>query len=71
MRDASKAISDLRSGIKSDQVLQALFNRLSDVAPISLIEMPQAYAENPNTRILYSLKSYTIKQFDFLRQQSF
>jgi hypothetical protein len=71
MRDASKAISDLRSGIKSDQVLQALFNRLSDVAPISLIEMPQAYAENPNARILYSLKSYTIKQFDFLRQQSF
>ena len=71
MRDASKAISDLRSGIKSDQVLQALFNRLSDVAPISLIEMPQAYAENPNTRIMYSLKSYTIKQFDFLRQQSF
>jgi hypothetical protein len=71
MRDASKAISDLRTGIKSDQVLQALFNRLSDVAPISLIEMPQAYAENPNTRIMYSLKSYTIKQFDFLRQQSF
>lgn len=71
MRDASKAISDLRSGIKSDQILQALFNRLSDVAPISLIEMPQAYAENPNTRIMYSLKSYTIKQFDFLRQQSF
>lgn len=71
MRDASKAISDLRTGIKSDQVLQALFNRLSDVAPISLTEMPQAYAENPNTRIMYSLKSYTIKQFDFLRQQSF
>ena len=71
MRDASKAISDLRSGIKSDQVLQALFNRLSDVAPISLTEMPQAYADNPNMRIAYSLKSYTIKQFDFLRQQSF
>ena len=71
VNDANKAISDLQSGIKSDQVLQALYNRLANVAPISLSEMPLNYSQNPNGRILYSLKSYTIKQFDFIRQQSF
>ena len=53
-----------------DQI-QALYNRLANVAPISLSEMPLNYSQNPNGRILYSLKSYTIKQFDFIRQQSF
>ena len=71
VNDANKAISDLQSGIKSDQVLQALYNRLANVAPISLSEMPENYSKSPNGRIFYSLKSYTIKQFDFIRQQSF
>ena len=71
VNDANKAISDLQSGIKSDQVLQALYNRLANVAPISLSEMPETYSKSPNGRIFYSLKSYTIKQFDFIRQQSF
>ena len=69
--DAYKTIADLQNGVKSDLVIEALYNELADVAPISLTEMPEAYANNPNTRILYSLKSYTIKQFNFLRERVF
>ncbi|MHC4648326.1 MAG: hypothetical protein ACYTBJ_22945, partial [Planctomycetota bacterium] len=69
--DAYKTIADLQQGKKSDYVIEALYNELADVAPISLTEMPENYANNPNLRILYSLKSYTIKQFNFVRERSF
>lgn len=70
-RDSAQTIADIRNGVNSDLVLEALYNRLSNVAPISLSEMPESYNRNPNARIIYSLKSYTIKQFDFIRNESF
>ena len=69
--DAFKTIADLQNGVKSDFVVEALYNELADVAPISLTEMPETYASNPNLRIVYSLKSYTIKQFNFVRERAF
>jgi hypothetical protein len=69
--DAYATIADLQSGKKSDLVIEALYNNLADVAPISITEMPEAYAGNPNLRIMYSLKSYTIKQFNFVRERVF
>ena len=68
--DAYKTIADLKDGVKSDYVLEALYNELSNVAPISLTEMPEKYAGNPNLRIMWSLKSYTIKQFNFIREEA-
>jgi hypothetical protein len=67
----AKVISDLRTGKKSDEVFEVLYNQMADIAPISMSEMPPAYASNPNARIAYQLKSYTIKQFDFMRQEAF
>lgn len=67
--DAYKTIADLQNGVKSEYVIEAIYNNLADVAPISLTEMPEAYAGNPNLRIMYSLKSYTIKQFNFVRER--
>lgn len=69
--DAYKTIADLKNGVKSEYVIEAIYNNLADVAPISLTEMPEAYAGNPNLRIMYSLKSYTIKQFNFVRERVF
>ncbi len=69
--DRFKTMADLKNGVKSELVLEVLYNQIADVAPISLSEMPMAYANNPNGRIAYQLKSYTIKQLDFLRQESF
>ena len=69
--DAKKTIRDLRKGKKSPLVLEALFNRVSDIAPITMLEMPKGYANNPNGRIFYSLQSYGIKQLDLFRRTSY
>ena len=67
--DETKAlIADLESGNMTDTVKYFLFNELADVQPIALSEFPQGYLDNPNHRILYMLKSFTIKQIDVVRR---
>ena len=67
--DETKALlKDLEEGNRSATVRQFLFNELSDAQPISLIEFPQGYLDNPNGRILYMLKSFTLKQIDIVRR---
>lgn len=67
--DETKAlIADLESGEITDTVKYFLFNELADVQPVTLSEFPQAYLDNPNNRILYMLKSFTIKQIDVVRR---
>jgi len=67
--DETKAlIKDLESGNMTDTVKYFLFNELADVQPVTLSEFPQAYLDNPNHRILYMLKSFTIKQIDVVRR---
>lgn len=61
-------IKDLEEGNMTDTVKYFLFNELSDVQPVTLSEFPQAYLENPNHRILYMLKSFTLKQIDVVRR---
>ena len=45
-----------------------LFNRLADAQPITMSELPASYLRNPNGRLLYTLKSYSIKQLDIMRK---
>jgi len=67
--DETKALlKDLEEGNRSGTVRQFLFNELSDAQPISLSEFPQGYLDNPNARILYMLKSFTLKQVDIVRR---
>ena len=67
--DETKALlKDLEEGNRSGTVRQFLFNELSDAQPISLSEFPQMYLDNPNHRILYMLKSFTLKQVDIVRR---
>ena len=58
----------LKDGIKDEWTGLHMFNVVSDVQPVSALEMPRAYMNNPNARILYTLKSYTIKQLDIARR---
>ena len=68
--EAPQLLEDLRKGnYQSDNVRLALFNRLSEVQPISLSEMPEAYLNSPNGRLFYSLKSFTLKQIDLMRNK--
>lgn len=62
-------VKDLQNKHMSQNVKLMLFNELSDVQPISLSEMPKSYLDAPNGRILYMLKSFTLKQLDVLRRE--
>ena len=59
------------SGKITDDIKFHAFNELSDVQPINLSEMPQAYLDNPRMRLLYSLKTFTLKQIDVARRKVF
>ena len=61
-------VSDLNSGKLSDNVKLLLYSELADVQPISLSQMPEGYLRSPNGRILYMLKTFSIKQLDVLRK---
>lgn len=49
------------------EVAELVFHKLLDVAPATATEVPMAYMKNPNWRIMYMLKTFTIKQLDAFR----
>ena len=61
-------VQSLKDGNVDENVKMFLFNELADVQPIALSEFPQGYLDNPNGRILYMLKSFTLKQYDIVRR---
>lgn len=63
-------VGDLQKGRMSDNVKFMLFNELSDVQPISLLEVPQMYLESPNGRMFYAMKTFMMKQFDLVRREA-
>jgi hypothetical protein len=62
---------DLQNGVISDDVKRIAFNALLDMQPVTDSEMPQKYLESGNGKILYMLKTYTIKQLDIYRTEIF
>ena len=56
-------------GIKNDNVKLLLWHELADVQPIALSEMPEFYLKHPNARLVYMLKSFTIKQLSFMKRE--
>jgi hypothetical protein len=67
----TEAVADIRMGNMASQNLRMmLFTQVADLQPVSLSEMPRWYLENPNGRIFYMLKTFTIKQINFARQRS-
>ena len=62
-------IADLQARVVSPNVKVLAFHTISDVQPVSRLEMPQFYNENPSGRLLYMLKSFTLKQYDIARRE--
>ena len=62
-------IRDLQNKEVGSQVKELAFHTISDIQPISRLEMPEAYNNNPNARLLYMLKSFTLKQYDIVRRE--
>jgi hypothetical protein len=48
--------------------LEHMFNEVSDIQPVSMLEMPTAYMNSPELRVLYTLKSYMLKQLNIVRE---
>lgn len=59
---------DLARGDVTDNVKFLAFNELSDMQPVTLSELPQAYLDNAGWRVLYMLKSFMLKQIDVVRR---
>lgn len=68
--DFGKLVEGLKSGELTPEVRLYLFAELSRFQPISKLEVPKAYLNNPNGRVLYMLKTYMLKQMDLVRRDS-
>jgi hypothetical protein len=67
--EADQVIIDLKNKENSENVKYLLFNKLLDFQPMTLSEMPLKYLTSPNGRLLYMLKTFTIKQIDAFRNE--
>ena len=68
-KETESLIADLKAGDITENVKFFAFNELADVQPISLSEMPEKYLTAKNGRLLYMLKSFTLKQIDMVRRE--
>lgn len=64
-------ITDLQKGERSDLVNSIAFAELSRTQPITRLELPQAYLDHPDGRLLYQFKSFMIKQIDVARRDAY
>lgn len=69
--ETNQVLIDLKGGEITENVKLLAFNELLDFHPVALSEMPEKYLTSGNGRILYMLKSYTLKQFDIFRREAF
>lgn len=68
--ETDSLIGDLQRGEVTDNVKFMLFNELSDVQPITLLEVPKAYLTSPGGRAFYAMKTFTLKQIDLIRRDA-
>lgn len=66
-QDMHKVVDDLANNRITDDVKALLFHEVAELQPVTLSEMPLKYLEVPSGRLLYALRSFTIKQFDRIR----
>ena len=58
-------------GVENELIRFTLFDQLSDFQPITRAEMPEVYLNKPNGRIFYLLKTFTIRQMDTVRRETY
>lgn len=73
---ATQVVSDLRQKKsykdigKTNLLNLVAYLEISDVQPTTMTEMPLKYAESPNGRVLYTMKSFQLKRLDFFRKET-
>jgi len=68
--DFGKLVEGLKTGELTPEVRLYLFAELSRFQPISKLEVPKAYMDNPNGRVIYMLRTYMLKQMDLVRRDA-
>ena len=69
--EMTQIFTDLAAKRSTPNVKYLLWHELARVQPISLSEMPVKYLQNPNGRLFYMLKTFTLKQLDLVRQEAY
>lgn len=64
-----QVIQDIRDENITDDVHWVAENRLGQMHPIYLSDMPIGYLQHPNTRLLFQLKVFSLRRNDFARAQ--
>jgi hypothetical protein len=64
-----ETIRDLRNGTVTENVKFLAMNNLGELQPYNMSNMPQAYSDMSNWRVVYMLKSFTLKQWDVIRRE--
>ena len=70
-QEFQQLVKDLQKGEVTDLVRSVAFAELSRTQPITRLEMPQAYLDNPNGRLLYQFKTFMLKQADVFRRDAY
>jgi hypothetical protein len=70
-KDLEATIANLENKVLDDNIKAMAINELSNLQPITNSELAVAYLANadPTTRLLYMLKSFTVKQYDLVRRE--
>jgi hypothetical protein len=69
--ETTQVLAELKEGAVTENTKLYVFNKLADLQPIALSEMPIKYLTGGNGRIFYMLKTYTLKMFDVYRNEVF
>ena len=67
--NVEQAVKDLKTGKVTDDILFTLFNTLSDIQPITPLEVPQKYHRTNWGKTFYALKTYQLKLLDVFRNK--
>lgn len=67
--DFNRVVRQLREGRRTEDTEYLAFLELSRIQPVTKSEMPLKYLDSPNGRIMYTLKSYALKQLDLIREE--
>jgi hypothetical protein len=67
--DFGTLVSDLQAGRKTRLTGELAFRELSDSQPTSKLEVSKAYLDNPNGRVAYMLKTFSLKQLNLIRDR--
>jgi GNAT superfamily N-acetyltransferase len=67
---AAQVIADLVKGKRTADTDFLLWSVLADYQPISLLDYPTGYLDNPRFRLFYTLKTYSIKHIESLRREA-